>query len=101
MITGTAKRQKHDKYQDYLYERIKHSYNEILTNIPLYSQKKGRRIAEIDILAFHNDGCDIYEVKCSYRPVKAKKQLTKIKRLVPNVKNTFFFCGESGVLESV
>jgi len=42
---------------------------------------------------------DIYEVKCSYRKTKARKQLERLKKLFPEIKSLFFFCGESGMLE--
>jgi len=75
-----------------LCEELALKYDYLETNIIIYSKKK-RCIAEIDILACKNGRFDVYEVKCSYRIVKAKKQLTKIKKLIPNIKNAFFYCG--------
>jgi hypothetical protein len=66
----------------------------------IYSKKR-RRIAEIDILAKKDCRYDAYEVKCSYRKTKARKQLRKIKKLMPQIRKTFFFCGESGILEII
>jgi len=94
------KKLKHDTYLKNLCEHLRLVYDDVSTNIPLYSKKK-RRIAEIDILARRGDDIYIYEVKCSYRPLKAQKQLKKIKKLIPNVKRMFFFCGESGSIEMV
>jgi hypothetical protein len=71
--------------------------------VPLYSKRK-RLVAEIDLLAFKEDYCDIFEVKCSYRITKARKQLTKIRRLISEdskVRHSFFFCGESGKLTNI
>ncbi len=69
-------------------------------NVVLYSPRK-RMIAEIDIVAI-KDGCwDIYEVKCSWRISKAKRQLKKIRKILSGyltVRRSAFFCGESGVL---
>jgi hypothetical protein len=65
--------------------------------VPLYSPKK-RLVGEIDVLAFKDDVCDIYEVKCSYRIAKAKRQLEKVKKHIEKaspVRNIFFFCGEA------
>ena len=77
-------------------------YDNITTNIPLFSDTANRKLAEIDLLAERDDGdCDAFEVKCSYRKVKAKKQLRKIKKLVPEVKRTYFYCGESGNIEII
>ncbi len=95
-----VKRIKHDVYLEDLYERIKCDYDSLSKNVRLFS-KKGRIIAEIDILATKENTCDVYEVKCSYRITKARKQLSKIKKLMPQVNNMFFFCGESGVLREV
>jgi len=68
--------------------------------VPLYSKRK-RRIAEIDILAINGKYHDVYEVKCSYRIVKARKQLQKIRKILSrhsNVRNAFFYCGSSNKL---
>jgi len=83
-----------------LCRKVKSDYNSLSTNVRLFS-KKGRVLAEIDLLAVRENGCDVYEVKCSYRITKAKKQLLRIKRLMPEVTNLYFFCGESGVLKEV
>lgn len=91
---------KHDVYLRDLCEKIKYDYDSVSTNVRLFS-KKGRVLAEIDLLAVREDSCDAYEVKCSYRITKAKKQLLRIKRLMPHINNLYFFCGESGVLEEV
>ena len=91
---------KHDIYLHDLCEKVKPDYDYVSTNVRLYS-KKGRVLAEIDLLAVRKGSCDVYEVKCSYRITKAKKQLLRIKRLMPNVTNMFFFCGESGMLKEV
>ena len=81
-------------------DSLKEDYDVLHTNIPLFSSKN-RPIAEIDIIAKKGNKYDIYEVKCSHRPTKAKKQLSKIKKVLSKtvkVRNAFFFCGESGKL---
>jgi len=46
--------------------------------------------------------CDIFEVKCSHRIVKAKKQFKKIKNKVDfKVRKRYFFCGASQTLFSI
>ena len=95
-----VKRIKHDIYLQNLYERIKPEYDSVSKNVRLFS-KRGRVIAEIDILATRENICDVYEVKCSYRITKARKQLARIKRLLPYVDGMFFFCGESGMLREL
>ena len=87
-------------YLQDLCEKVKCDYDSLSTNVRLYS-KKGRVLAEIDLLAIRENSCDVYEVKCSYRITKAKKQLLRIKRLMPHVTNLYFFCGESGLLKVV
>lgn len=94
---------KHDRYVQTLCESIGDTYDYILTNVPLYSTKR-RIVTEIDILAFRDGICDVYEVKCSFRITKARKQLLKIQRLMSKtsrVGNAFFFCGQSGCLINV
>ena len=67
----------------------------------LCSKKKRRILAEIDVLAVKEGQVDVYEVKCSNRIIKAKKQLKRIKRLMPDVDQTFFFCGDSGLIQRI
>ena len=91
---------KHDRYVEELCERLQSDYDVVLKNVPLRSKRK-RLVAEVDILAIKENQCDIYEVKCSYRITKAKHQLRKLRKLLAreySVRNTFFFCGESGNL---
>jgi len=73
----------------------------VYRSLPLHSGK-GRLIAEIDVIGVGAHGVDIFEVKCSNRVVKARKQLQKIKRLfgsgLDEQVNTWFYCGEAGRL---
>jgi hypothetical protein len=93
---------KHDRYLEELCEQLEDSYDILLRNVPLYSEKR-RLVGEIDLLAVRPDGViDIYEVKCSYRVSKARRQLRKFRKLLSaNVQNCFFFCGESQSIEVV
>lgn len=94
---------KHDQYVDDLCEQIRDQYEIILRHVPLYSHRR-RLIGEVDVLAFRDNYCDIYEVKCSYRISKARRQLEKFTKILSkgsNVRNGFFFCGASGTLLSV
>ena len=72
----------------------------ISTNVPIKHHK--RNLGEIDIVAQKGNRFDLYEVKCSYRIVKAKKQLRRIKKYL-NLKNvrSFFYCGNSKLLVTV
>jgi len=94
---------KHDQYVQQLCQKISPSYDLLLQNVPIYSQRR-RLVAEIDVLAMKEGVYDIYEVKCSHRVSKARRQLEKIQRIVSQksrVGNVFFFCGESGILLSL
>ncbi len=90
---------KHDNYLETLSQKLSVHYDFVIKNVPLYSPRK-RLVAEIDILAAKDGFFDVFEVKCSHRFAKAKRQLTKIQKLV-NARNAFFFCGESGVIFSI
>jgi predicted RecB family endonuclease len=92
---------KHDKYLEDLCESIKDDYDGLWKNVTLFSPKTKRKVAEIDILAVRDNKYYVYEVKCSYRISKARRQLRKIKRLLPNVRELFFFCGEGNVIERI
>ncbi len=66
-------------------------------NVKLKRNK--RLIGDIDIYARKGDKIDIYEVKCSYRLAKAKKQLEKAKKFLGlNDVTRYFYCGESDLL---
>jgi hypothetical protein len=89
---------------DALYCRIKPDYDSIQKNVPIYSKRK-RLVGEIDILAMKEGKYDVYEVKCSHRFYKARKQLTRIKKIFrkesKKVNNLYFYCGESEVLTNI
>ena len=91
---------KHDTYVLELSNKIKHDYDSISTNVLLRHSK--RSLGEIDIVAKKGNRLDLYEVKCSYRIVKARKQLKRIKRIL-NLENvrSYFYCGNSNVLVTV
>ena len=88
---------KHDKYVLELREKIKGDYDSVSVNVPLKHSK--RSLGEIDLIGQKGNRFDVYEVKCSYQIVKAKKQLNRIKRIL-NVKNvkSYFYCGNSKLL---
>jgi hypothetical protein len=92
---------KHDRYVQELQERIRGDYSAIFTQVPLSNEK--RSLGEIDLLAFNKRGyIDLYEVKCSRRIVKARKQLRRIKRLLrTKYANTYLYCGSSREIEAV
>ena len=91
---------KHDRYVLELKDKIKHKYDFISVNVKIAGKK--RSLGEIDIIAKKGNKVDLYEVKCSHRIVKAKRQLNRIKRLM-NLNNSkaYFYCGSSESLVSV
>ena len=91
---------KHDKYVLELKDKIKHKYDSISVGVKIAGRK--RSLGEIDLIAKKGKNVDLYEVKCSYRIVKARKQLKRVKRLL-NLEEarSYFYCGSSGALMSV
>ncbi|HLG23957.1 MAG TPA: hypothetical protein VI564_03450 [Candidatus Nanoarchaeia archaeon] len=91
---------KHDKYVLELSDRIKNDYDSISLNVPVKIQK--RSLGEVDIIARKGDSFHLYEVKCSYRILKAKKQLARVRRYL-NLKNakSYFYCGNSKLLVTI
>ena len=62
-------------------------------------RNRKRSLAEIDVLAKKGNYVDVYEVKCSYRITKAKKQASSIrKHLNAHIKNFYFYCGATASL---
>ena len=85
---------KHDRYVLELKNKIKHKYDFVSVNVKIPGKK--RSLGEIDIVAKKGNKVDLYEVKCSHRIVKARKQLQRMKRLMNLDKSkTYFYCGSS------
>jgi|TARA_Y100000310_G_scaffold53186_2_gene48791 hypothetical protein len=91
---------KHDRYILELKDKIKHKYDLISINVKIPGKK--RSLGEIDLVAKKGNKIDLYEVKCSHRVVKAKKQLERMRRLLHLGKGkSYFYCGISGTLMEV
>ena len=91
---------KHDRYILELKDKIKHKYDSLSMNVKVAGKK--RSLGEIDIVAKKGSKVDLYEVKCSHRIMKARKQLKRMKRLLNlDQSNAYFYCGSSGMLVSV
>ena len=91
---------KHDRYVLELKDKIKHKYDFVSVNVKIAGKK--RSLGEIDIIAKKGNKVDLYEVKCSHRIVKARKQLNRMKRLMNlNKSRAYFYCGSSEPLVSV
>lgn len=88
---------KHDRYVAELCDKIKDQYDVLEVGVKVRSKK--RMLGEADIIARKGDHYDVYEVKCSHRITKAKKQLKRLsKYLSIHVDNSYFYCGSSGLL---
>ncbi|MBI2663844.1 hypothetical protein HYX10_00695 [Candidatus Woesearchaeota archaeon] len=87
---------KHDRYVIELCERIKEDYDSVSLNVPVRSDK--RLIGEADIIARKGSSVDVYEVKCSHRIIKARKQLRRLGKYFSNINKFYFYCGSSGLL---
>ena len=91
---------KHDRYVLELSSKIKGEYDSVSVNVPIKHSK--RSLGEIDILAKKGNRFDLYEVKCSYRIVKARKQLRRLKNILNlEIAGSYFYCGNSKALVSV
>ena len=91
---------KHDRYVLELSSKIRDNYDSLSLNVPIKSYK--RSLGEIDIMAKKGNRFGLYEVKCSFRILKAKKQLKRL-RTILNLKNvrSYFYCGNSKMLVTV
>lgn len=89
---------RHDKYIEQLISRLE-GYQNLTQNVPIRNKKCTR--AEIDLIGVKDQEIHVFEVKCSYRMTKAKKQLARIKRLLPFPIVTFFYCGSADALKRI
>jgi len=91
-LCSQSRLSKHDRYVENLRRKIESRYDRVITNHKIYGNK--RVIAEADLIGFKGKKADIYEVKCSFRPTKAKAQLRKLKRIISTyaeVGSLFFY----------
>ncbi len=86
---------KHDLYIKELCQKIKYEYDSLSTNVKI--KKKKRFLGEIDVLAKKDNKIDLYEVKCSFRIVKARKQAKSLRKHL-HVNNIYFYCGATSSL---
>ena len=100
ILVKTIKLSKHDRYVLELSNKIRNNYDSISVNVPVRHSK--RSLGEIDIIAKKGNRFDLYEVKCSYRILKEKNQLNRLKKYL-NLKNarSYFYCGSSKLLVTV
>jgi hypothetical protein len=91
---------KHGSYVELLSRIVEQNYDYLLMNVPVYSKRR-RLVGEVDLMGVKDGQVDIYEVKCSHRITKARKQLEKIRTHLPQIRESFFFCGASRALVSV
>lgn len=80
--------------------QIKRDYDDVSTHYKL--SKKKRLVGEVDIVARKGEELHLFEVKCSYRISKARRQLEKFKKIL-NARNAtcFFYCGSGDLLVEV
>lgn len=90
----------HDRFVQELVEQIKDKYDFLIYNVPIGNTR--RTLGEIDIIGRCGDKYDLYEVKCSFRIFKAKKQLARAMKFLDfeNMRS-FFYCGSSRKIVSM
>jgi len=83
-----------------LYTEIKDQYDRVLKHVQIGNKK--RDVGEIDLLCLKGNHVDLYEVKCSFRITKARKQLTKLRKFFDyDNTNMFFYCGMAQKLVAI
>ncbi len=91
---------KHDRYVNQLVSQIENEYDYISTNLKITNKK--RTVAEVDVIARKGREIHFYEVKCSYRITKAKKQLRKLRKMFNDKRiSCYFYCGSGDKLVQV
>ncbi len=96
MAVKGSRLSKHDRYVEELCTKIRDNYDSVSKHVEVRAKK--RMLAEVDVLARKGKSVDLYEVKCSPRITKAKRQLKKLSRYLGNsmnISNYYFYCGSS------
>ena len=90
---------------EYLVAVLRPHYDTVLMHVPIYRHKRNRKrqVAEIDIVAIKGDKVDLFEVKCSPRIAKAKRQIKKWRKYwtAHTIDNTYVYCGDANKLISL
>lgn len=79
-----------------LKNKISHKYDSVSSHVPFNISKKSK--GEIDLFARKGNKVDLYEVKCSHRITKARKQLKRARKHIKKEGDSYFYCGSSGLL---
>ena len=90
---------KHDNYVVELKKKISHKYDSVSSHVYFNISKKSK--GEIDLFARKGDKIDLYEVKCSHRITKARKQLQRARKHIGHKGDSYFYCGSSGLLQLI
>lgn len=86
--------ERHEEHVLNLIEQLRKHYDSVRTNVVVEGRK--RKLCEIDVLAMKDDEIDIFEVKCSPRLAKARKQMKKVKKYSRYKDANFYvYCGDS------
>gem|GEM_PF-2360319 len=72
-----------------LAQELQGHYDRLLLHVEFKTKK--RSLGEIDIVGMRGEQFDLFEVKCSYRIVKARKQLVRFHRLLRYQSDALFF----------
>lgn len=93
---------KHDRYVEELCTKIKGRYDSVSKHVTVRAKK--RMLAEVDVLAKKGNDVDLYEVKCSPRITKARRQLRKLGKYLGGamkISNYYFYCGSSRSITTI
>lgn len=93
------KTNKHDRYVLELYKQVQDRYDYLILDYEIASKK--RKLGQIDLCGIKDGDIDLFEVKCSPRFHKAKKQLIHARKLIKSRGSLFFYCGSSGQLQEI
>jgi len=90
---------KHDRYVQELYKKVQDRYDYLILDYEIGGSK--RLLGQVDLAGIRKDKTDLFEVKCSYRIHKARKQLKRAQKIMRVQGNLFFYCGSSGQILEV
>ena len=94
---------RHRELVDELEEKVKKNYTIIFRDVMVRNVFTGQVVGEIDLAGMVDGNLDLYEVKVTDRPQKARKQLLNLRRHLQNCGNVrlYYCCGKSGEIKEV
>ena len=100
---GRKAEAEHRRLIDLLEERVKSKYTLMFREAEIRDVYTGQIVGEADLVGIVDGNFDVYEVKVTDRPVKARRQLLRIRSQLQNFGNVrlYYYNGSDNRIKEV